>query len=654
MSNNSGYRIGLVEYENFMPFASAQIDFSVPGVTVVEGEILNVPGCENNGAGKSCCLEGPVWAFYGRCIREKYKGDDVVALGSTGGCRVRVNLVGGDQPVVVERFRKHPLHKDRVYLLVGKNATYTDSPGTNTETELKIEELLGMSFMTFVNTVAFGAREDIKGFFSASDADRKAILENVLGLALYADAEVIARKRLKILVGKLNVLSSEFTTLEQRATEKQEVVARFREQAESNDAALALAELKLRAKQTGDAVKKSSAVVAKIKAELTQVAAQFQIKQGAFTDAFKTYSDAKGALQQEIGDLKGEIGKVVGQVQSLKVRKAKLVKSSGAECPQCGQEIKPAHVKSASVALEAEIAKLEHSLTCFDMEVDQRKNKVEALTAPVAPDNEAVTEKKLQCNQAASALEKHMAVEVEAKRQLVKAQADYDASTQQLDALEAEANALTTEAAGKHAEYDLLNQDAAKLEFWVTGFGNQGLKSYLIEAEIPEINKNATGFVHRFLGNGAYVRLSATKQNKTNAVVKDELTVQGVIPGMTRTYAGASKGQKRRMDLAILLGFWRVTSSRASKRFNQLFFDELFDGLDRTGSESVVELLRELAEDRPVIVVSQDDRIKCAGARIVLVKHNGDPVKGRATIVGGASATAKVATPKVAVLKKKG
>ena len=112
------YQIGKVTYTDFGPFESVALDFNVPGLTVVEGVIENMPGCSSNGAGKSMIFDGPVWAIWGRCIREKYKGDDLIRIGAKW-CSVKVELIGGPQLLTVTRYRKHPKFEDQLQVRLG-------------------------------------------------------------------------------------------------------------------------------------------------------------------------------------------------------------------------------------------------------------------------------------------------------------------------------------------------------------------------------------------------------------------------------------------------------------------------------------------------------------------------------------------------------
>ena len=237
------YRFGKVTYQNFGPFESAEVDFSQSGLTIIEGQMDGVRGCDSNGSGKSFLLDGIAWATFGRCIRGKYAGDEVmrrlyerddrnvlqVVTNKRGnpehdpaGTSVTVELVGGPQAVYYTRYRKHPTYKDTVRLFVnGQEITR----GRNSMTLEAIETILGMDFTTFSNSVAFGARDDVKSFFSATDAERKQILDRILGLEVYSRASVVARDRLKSAEEGLEPLLHRIGTLRARVDEQKSFLA---------------------------------------------------------------------------------------------------------------------------------------------------------------------------------------------------------------------------------------------------------------------------------------------------------------------------------------------------------------------------------------------------------------------------------------------
>lgn len=665
-------RIGEVTYEEFGPFETATLDFSSPGVTVVEGRIEKVRGCDSNGSGKSFTIDGVAWVLYDRCIREKYKGDDVIRNGSTKGCRVTVNIIDGPEPIVIRRHRKwmglledgKTKAGDRVQVWVGGKET---TRGNNPMTEAYIaNELLGMDFTTFVNAVAFGSREDVKGFFTATDADRKAVLENILGLTLYASAEALARKRAKTGAMKLGELDLSIGTLRKKAEDNREIADRFGGSDEIRDVEMELSHLKLRYKQVKSVSDKAAEDVTEAKSKASLAQALYDAKQ-------KDYDKAKQARDAKVKALNAEKQKALQEASKLDGvayatnESAKKLASLGKECPTCRQPVSKAHVAAVDGELKKAFETYSFEADAFRLEADHKQKEIDAVPSIDPLDQAAKIAANAAVTQRQSDLNIALARTSEVNKQLTQKTADYTQHAEKVAALIAEADASDVKANASQVERDALDLSVARCEFWVSGFGNSGLKSFLLEAELPWINNRATARARQLLGEGAIVRLSATKSLKTKDEKREEMTIEGSVPGMTRSYAGASKGQKRRMDLALLLAFRDLSASRSGNVIDQLIVDEIFDGMDRTGTESVADMLAELSAERPVLLVTHDDRLKSVGERTVIIHHDGNPEGGKATIevLGGLKATkssvadtmgkpqAKVSVKKPA-LKKKG
>ncbi len=630
-----GYRIGKVHYKNFCPFEDVTFDFDHPGLTVIEGLIEGKRGCDSNGAGKSFLFDGPAWALFGRCIREKYTGDAVVRLGAKGGCSVEVEVIGGKNKIKVIRYRKHPTNVNHVYLYVnGKNR----SRGTDPATTLAIEQLIGMDFTSFCNSVAFGVREDVKTFFSATDKDRKKVLERILGLERYAQAERVARQRLKALGERTSELELQRLTLQTVLTEKRALLAELGLAEETEDVVFKVALTRLAARRFRARLKKLGKERADLELEVAAEESKYEGAVAAWEVAHTLYNTQSLQLNQDRAALQHEAGQLKAQLAAAKSKAAKFKKLAGKKCPECEQMLTPAraqafgkdyaeHTKDVGVDLKATRYKIELVVEQIDA--------LEAPPQPGVPKELALVQEEFQ-----EAVGAYHEVEKQADVEDARAQEMQDAHervTVQTKGLTAEIEKASSELASTEKEYLQAKKRSDDLEFWVDGFGNQGLKSFLIEAEIPQINKVASFYAQQLLGIGAVVRLTATKALKTKDVVREKLTVEGEIPGCTKSYAGASKGQKKRMDLSLLLAFRELVATRQVRAFEQLFADEIFDGLDRTGAESICELLREVAADCPVALVTHDSRIKPIADRLVIVRH----VNGKAALAGAKKGVVK-------------
>lgn len=620
----TGYRIGLTKIRDFLPFEKAEFDFSQPGLTVVEGEIVGMMGCDSNGSGKSALIEAPVWALTGRCIRERYKGDDVVRLGAKTGACVEVNLTGGEKDIRVVRYRKDKKHKDNVYLYVnGENV----SAGTNRATDLRIERELGLDFDTFMNTVAFGARAEVRSFFFATDAERKRIMDKLLGLEAFAKAQTIAKTRLRDLTREIDPLMTAEMNLGLKVQADKASIERLRLQVDVDPVDLNDARLRVRAlSRRRDQL---IADVAQAEDDLREAESAHRDVMRAYDRSVDGYEASKRRFEKASVAHRRDARDASLEASRLKREASKLVTLRGKKCPTCRQQVAGKTVKEIVDSMRGEAANYEGKAAAEIAEAETVEAEIAGLEVPVEP----------------ACWDLRTAEEILAKRKedLAGCRADLREAQARLDALEEAHNRTAGQIEALEAEIETDEQSLtdirikqedikdklARLEFWADAFGNGGLKSYVIEAELPTINKLATGFARRLLGEGAHVRLQPTKELKTRDEVREEMVVDAAIPGCTASYAGASKGQRHRLDLSMILAFREVVSHRSAAAFDQLVADELFDGVDATGIDCVIEILQEVAATCPVLLVTHDARLKSVGQRLVTVRHEG----GKATLV---------------------
>jgi DNA repair exonuclease SbcCD ATPase subunit len=633
------YRFGKVTYQNFGPFHDTEVDFSQDGLTIVEGLMDGVRGCDSNGAGKSFLLDGIAWATWGRCVRAKYAGDEVMRRlyerddggvlkvvkdhkgnpkHDPSGTTVTVELVGGDRDIRYTRYRKHPTHKDKVRLWVGGEEV---TRGRNSMTTEVIENALGMDFITFSNSVAFGARDDIKSFFSASDSERKQILDRILGLEIYSDAQVIAKERhsavrellepLRTTITKLEVLAEEQTTNLLEAEQGGSLAELKSEEAsvveEQEGVRASLAKACLDKAEWASRIEELEEEMAGVVLEHRKAKGEYEGIRATFQNERAEYREARAAKTGLLREAK----KSLKDAQTL----------GGAECPTCGQDTAGEVFETLCEDRAYRTSELQEGITRLDSLVETVDAKLADLVEPEMPEMPDLAKARIATANALARTNTlaDRVVALEGRQERLQGLIGKEEGRKK--AMKKRLSETLQEAEEARGEMASLEADADQLEFCVEMFGNSGLKSFIIESAIPEINQRATSYVRQLCGDGATVSLSATTSLKSKDVTREKLTVTGSIPGCADTYEGASKGQKKRLDLSLLLAYREIVANRATKGVGQLFADELFDGLDRAGTDGVVELLRDISAECPVIMVTHDDRLKSAGDRMILVRH---------------------------------
>jgi len=617
-------RIGAVGATNFMPFEEVEYDFSEPGLTTIEGEFHGLRGLGSNGAGKTALLDIPTFALFGRCVRKGYSGDDVIRLHKgkvvKGGCMTYCEIEDGKRTIRVERYRKHPVHGSRVRLLINGEDV---SRGTNAATDAAIVGFIGMDFTVYKNSVAFGMSEDVKSFFSAPDAERKRILDTMLGLEVYGVAQELAKKRVAELLEQAEVYTDQLIKQNTALETNRQALADL--DAEDRTAAKQQA-TKLKALLKKGVVKKerltdlrdtTKMIVKQEQKKADTATAAYNKAAIAYNASVETGTDARAEAKEALDQAKGEEATLCGQLKKFEGATA------GSKCPTCKQKLTEKHKAEVKARMKQGIIVVRRMIKKLQTPVDKSDAVLAALVEPDEPGDENLEAAKDKLR--------------EQEQDLIDIEKDRDSWQTQLGMLEkADQQAAERRAAINQRivnnekvivladeKLEELDKESAKHEFWVEGFGNQGIRSFLIEAEIPAISTLATKYARRLIGDGVVIRLRATTALKSKDERREKLFIEAVIPGCSTTYTGASKGQRLRLDLALLLAFREKVSERAGKPFNQLFADELFDGVDDVGAECVVDFLSELSAQCPVAMVTHNKHLKDMGDRVVSVYHDG-------------------------------
>lgn len=603
--------IGAVSAKNFGPFESLEIDLSVPGVTLIEGRVDGRAGCSSNGAGKSTVQDLVAWTVFGRTFRDDWSGDALIRRGSKS-LETSVEI-RGEQQIVIQRYRKHPTYRNTVRLTVdGRDETR----GKDSMTQEAIETLLQLDYQTFANTVAFGARPDVKSFFSAPDSTRKAILEKLLQLDWFTAAQAAARTDLN----QARQAQAAADTLAQRCQWD-------RQRLEEDQTAL-MTDLVRRELEEEVVAARQRAHLAKKAANNARVERERLL--ATVADATTAYKEGQRQVRVlSEAAVRAEAATVAARTawQQAKERHEEATATADAlttaTCPTCGQELpedqcaarKAELAKAATVAAERRATRNQALKAAKAAEEAATAAQIaySAPEAPTLPDTRK-QDKALASAQDAQREEESLATKGEARLEADRQQRDKIARTRARIAEEETKAEVQQRAAAAATEV---------AAYWVDGFGDKGIKSFLLEAALPEISQYATYYARRLFGDETVITLSATKQLKSKDELREQLDVKVEVPGATEGYGGGSKGQRLRLDVALLLSFRRYLARRAHCSFDQVFADEVLDGMDRAGAATLIDVLREVAKDAPVLLISHDDSVKDHVDRVVTVWHDG-------------------------------
>ncbi len=152
-------------------------------------------------------------------------------------------------------------------------------------------------------------------------------------------------------------------------------------------------------------------------------------------------------------------------------------------------------------------------------------------------------------------------------------------------------------------DLDLLEEEAEAARYALDVLGLQGMRANILNGALASLGRHVNTYLG-WLGTASTVEMSGAYEQVNGKVVnKIMIQVHGIGGG--HGYDAGSSGERRRIDMAFLLGIAGLSESRGT-----LIFDEAFDGpLDVAGVEAVAELLARVAETRPVVVITHNHHL---------------------------------------------
>ena len=176
---------------NVLCFEEVSVDFSSTAFTVVTGENLDWKG-RRNGVGKTSLVSLPLIALFGRTIKGQTH-DSWAREGAERDASVFVELcmvLPDGRAVRVRRARK-----PRVELRYWVN-DQEHSTGTASDTQKALEDLLGFTWDTLVNSVYLDQRE-VNKIVAGTDTERKRLFWTFLGLDRFLEGQKGLKERLR-------------------------------------------------------------------------------------------------------------------------------------------------------------------------------------------------------------------------------------------------------------------------------------------------------------------------------------------------------------------------------------------------------------------------------------------------------------------------
>ena len=152
------------------------------------------------------------------------------------------------------------------------------------------------------------------------------------------------------------------------------------------------------------------------------------------------------------------------------------------------------------------------------------------------------------------------------------------------------------------------------MKFWEKAFSEHGLIQYIIRNVLGYLNANCNKYVS-LLSSG---KLKIEFDEKLNETIK--------CGGREIQHISLSGGEKRKINIAIMLALQDLLAIVTGSNTNLLFLDEIAENLDTDGINGLYILMRELRKSKDLFVITHNNNLKSAldfGNTVTIIKTRG-------------------------------
>jgi len=532
-----------LQLRNFTTHADTNVILPDVGVVLVTGE---------NGAGKSSLIEAVAFAGWGKTLR----GTNPWQQDTTGSLYAEISGIQIDRKIGATGAKKLSWSAD------GVQATHDT---TSKRQEALITEL--GEFEVWRRTHVFSS-SDAAHFSIAADAQRKKLIEKLLGLEIFEDAS----EKAKLAVKEAQTVYDLAATAVANARSSQQAREAVLESVESEPEEPMPEEPEL--PEDLPALKKELAA-----AEL-----------GVLELQRKAHDTANNA-QRAMANASLEASKLELRLQEAK--KA-LDRARAGRCPTCGQDVADDNHESKVLELSEALVAARSEATRVDNEGRKLSNEAHAKVQEARNSTRGIQQRVFTAERQASFRERWTQDCAAWMLRRDRRDSKIAEARRQLDA----SKAVLSVAQDELTKFGHALEIARAVD---RVLGTRGVRASVITGALLGVETSANGWLEK-LGGKAQISLRPYTETKSGSV-NDAISLDVTGAGGGYGYQASSGGERKRIDVALLLALVELSTGFGA---GTLFIDEVADSLDEAGVTGFCNLVQELAETRCVVVITHD------------------------------------------------
>lgn len=510
-----------------------------------------------SGSGKSAILDALSFCFFGKPYR-KIKINELINRKNKKKLFSECEFVIDGVPHKITRTlapSEIKIERD------GKDIELLSSKKLNQE---EINKMLGVDHNLFRQIIALAINHN-KAFLSLDIGEKRDIVESIFNIKIFAEMLKKLKTTLSVLKLQNQINLNNYGIYEsslKSITVQLESIRRNKETFQSNH----------------------DAEIVSLDTEIKSLVGQYEVIRDANKTLENNLEDAQAKLVSKdysaiIAEIDSNIKLEDKTIKSYETQVAILNKSD--MCPICRTVVTPEHKASETKRVEDEIAvsrkkisELSHSLKAEREALKEQEVLKKKITE---------TKNSLSVNKNNIKLIKANIQSLLTRKKIKESETfDFDDSAllQENDRItklfdETKVNLLTTSEEIKYSEHGL------------NILSDQGIKSFFFKKLVPILNSRINHYVDLF---------DLPIQINFNDCMEETINVIGETNPVS--YTSFSEGEKKRIDIAIMLSFIETTKIASNWNCNILMLDEIFDSsVDGDGLDKIMGAIKQMTID---------------------------------------------------------
>lgn len=591
-------KINNISGEGFLCFYDEfKIDFTNLNNKIIQisGENLDDFHCMSNGSGKSSLIELILYALYDKIYRKNRYAEEIISKNKDI-CFVSADINIDEDNFIIERTRARSSKSLKIY----KNGEELWKDSTDTFKQKKIEEMIGMNFLSFTCSIVFG--QDFISFPNLLPSERSNLLENILDLSKYTESAKLANKRVDDIEKKITEINGKVLSKEGELKRLESQTYKDKIEEFENVRIQKVNNRKERVKELSDRISKDEE--------------DNKNRISVLQEEVKKYEDKikhKDRIERVLNRLREERASAItsrmslaSSLQTLKEEIKTIDSIKDSKCPTCKQIVPDDYKetfknesneilnKSLPILEKREevLTELENKCANFDkqlkdierytLNIESMNSEIEIISKRQKPNGSIIETLNREIEELRNDKNPYLDIKEKNNEDIVKV-------NEELSKLnEVVADLTTTQ---KYYEY------------WNNGF--KKIKVMLFSDIVDKFEDIAQDILSQY-SSDIKVEFSLERATKTGDI-KNEFHITVTDSDGPISYNMYSGGQKKRIQLALSIALSKLIKEKCNRDFNIIAFDEMNDSLDDMGKDINFKILQDLLDDDKIILITDHD-----------------------------------------------